>query len=334
MKVVSCLLATLLLASVHTADAQQPKKIPQVGWISLFGRNSPNTGVFPRRQSPNRTAFMEGLRERGYIEGQNITINYRSAEGKHERLSEIAAELVRLKVDVIVADTNAATRAAKKATKEIPVIFIYGDPVWDGLVTSLAKPGGNLTGLSILAPQMAGKRLELLRDSLPRISRVDVLLDPDASVHRGQFAEIQPLAQALRVQLQALELRASQLDFEKSFQQASGQRADAVLILPNPTVTEHRARLLESMARIRLPAMYPDGRFTEEGGLISYGPNHPDLYRRAGFYVDKVLKGAKPSDLPVEQPTKFELVINLTTAKTLGLTIPSKVLMWADQVIK
>ncbi len=271
---------------------------------------------------------------RGHIDGQNIFINYRSAEGREDRLPEIAAELVRLKVDVIIADTNAATRAAKKATTTIPVVFIYGDPVWDGLVTSLSKPGGNLTGLSIVAPQLAGKRLELLRDVLPRISRIAVLLDPDASVHRGQFAEIQPLAQALRVQLQALELRASQPDFEKLFQQASGQRADAVLILPNPTVTEHRQRLLDLVARSRLPAMYPDSRFTEEGGLVSYGPNHPDLYRRAAFFVDKILKGAKPADLPVEQPTKFELVINLETAKTLGLTIPPKVLTWADRVIR
>jgi putative tryptophan/tyrosine transport system substrate-binding protein len=327
------LIFTLLTSAEEAASAQQSKKIPQIGWISLWGRNPPDTGIFPRRNSPNRIAFMEGLRERGYTDGQHIIINYRSAEGREDRLPEIAAELLRLKVDVMVADTNAATRAAKKATTTIPVVFIYGDPVWDGLVASLAKPGGNLTGLSILAPQLAGKRLELLRDVLPTIYRIAVLLDPDASVHRREFAEIQPLAQALRVQLQALELRDSQPDFERLFRQASGQRADAVLILPNPTVTAHRQRLLDIVARSRLPAMYPDSRFTEEGGLMSYGPSHPDLYRRAAFYVDKILKGAKPADLPVEQPTKFELIVNLTTAKTLGLTIPPKVLTWADKVI-
>jgi putative tryptophan/tyrosine transport system substrate-binding protein len=322
-----------VLALAESVRAQQPKKIPQIGWIALWGRNSPNTGVFVGRKGPNINAFMDGLRERGYIEGQNIIIHYRSAEGREDRLYEIAGELVHLKVDVIIADTNAATRAAKKATTMVPVIFIYGDPVWDGLVASLAKPGGNLTGLSIVAPQMAGKRLELLRDTLPKISRVAVLLDPDAAVHRGQFAEIQPLAQALRVQLQALELRDSKLDFERLFQQAVNQRADAVLTLPNPTVTAHRKRMLDFVARSRLPAMYPDGRFTVEGGLMSYGPDLPDLYRRTAFYVDKILKGAKPADLPVEQPTKFELVINLKTAKPLGLTIPPKVLTWADRVI-
>jgi putative ABC transport system substrate-binding protein len=295
-----------------------------VGWIAFFGS----------KPGPNFAAFLEGLRERGYVEGQNVTIEYRSAEGREDRLSEIAAEMVRLKVDAIVAINNAATHAARKATATIPIIFVYGDPVWDGTVHSLAQPGKNLTGLSILAPQMAGKRLELLKEVFPKITRVGILLDPDAPVHTRQLVELQVVARSLGVRLQALELRDSELDFGSIFRRANNQRANALLTLPNPTVSFHRRRILDLAMTNRLPAIYPDSSFTDAGGLMSYGPDHADLYRRAAFFVDKNLKGAKPAELPVEQPTKFELIINLKAAKQIGVNIPRKVLMWADKVVK
>jgi putative ABC transport system substrate-binding protein len=235
---------------------------------------------------------------------------------------------------VIVANGNDATDAAKEATTTIPIVFVHGDPVWDGTVGSLAQPRNNLTGLSALSFELAGKRLELLRDGFPKISRVAVLLHPDAAVHRRQFADMEKVAQALGVQLQALELRNSRLDFDSIFQRAIGQRANALVTLPNPTVSRHRVRVLDFAAKNRLPAMYPYSSFTEAGGLMSFGSNYSHLLQRAAYYVDRILKGAKPPDLPVEQPTKFELVINLKTAKALGLTIPSKVLMWADRVIE
>jgi putative tryptophan/tyrosine transport system substrate-binding protein len=317
------LLMIALLALVEeAAGAQQPEKIPRIGWIAFGSR--PGAGA---------RAFREGLRERGYIEGRNITIEYRFAEGRLDQLPEIAAELVRLKVVAIVADSNAATDAAVKATATIPIVFLHGDPVRGGVVPSLANPGRNLTGLSSLSPQLAGKRLELFKDAVSNITHVAILLNPDAPIHTGQFADMQVVARALGLQLQAMELRDSNLDFDSVFQQTVKHHANALLILPNPIVTFHRRRILELAAKSRLPAMYPFTGFTEAGGLMSYGPNSADQYRRAAYFVDRILKGAKPSDLPVEQPTKFELVINLTTAKTLGLTIPSTVLTWADRVI-
>jgi putative ABC transport system substrate-binding protein len=320
-KLLLLLIVALLILAQDSARAQQPKKVPRIGWIAFDGSRPPGD-------------FMTGLRERGYIERQSIIIEYRSAQGRAERLSEIAAELVRLKPDVIVANGNSATDAARKATTTIPIVFMHGDPVWDGTVGSLAQPGNNLTGLSVVSFELAGKRLELLRDTFPKISRVAVLLDADAPVHRRQFADMEKVAQALGVQLQALELRDSRLDFDSVFQRAISQRANAFLTLPNPIVTRHRTRVLEFAAKNRLPAIYPTSLFADAGGLMSYGPDYRDLNRRAAYYVDRILKGAKPSDLPVEQPTKFELVINLNTAKSLGLTIPSKVLMWADRVIE
>jgi putative tryptophan/tyrosine transport system substrate-binding protein len=311
----------ILLPFVQPTQAQQQKKIPRIGWIDIDGSE-------PRR------AFLSGLRERGYIEGQSVIIEYRSAKGRYERLSEIANELVRLKVDAIVTTNNATTNAAGKATTTIPIVFVtYGDPVGDGLIASLARPAGNMTGLSFLSVELSGKRLELLRDAFPKISRVAVLLDPDAPVHRRQFVEMENLAKPLGVELLVLGPRGPKPDFKKEFQAAIAQRADALITLPDP-VRLNRKVIVDLAAKNRLPAIYPEIRFTEAGGLMSYGPSLPDLYRRAANYVDKILKGAKPADLPVEQPTKFELVINLKTAKEIGVTIPPDVLMWADRVIK
>ena len=304
----------ILLPFVQPTQAQQPKKIPRIGWIDIDGSE-------PRR------AFLSGLRERGYIEGQSVIIEYRSAKGRYERLSQIAAELLRLKPDVIVTGGNDATDAAKKATTTIPIVFAtYGDPVGDSIVASLARPGGNMTGLSFLSVELSGKRLELLRDAFPKISRVAVLLDPDAPVHRRQFVEMENLAKTLGVELLVLGPRGPKPDFKKEFQAAIAQRADALITLPDP-VRLNRKVIVDLAAKNRLPAIYPEIRFTEAGGLMSYGPSLPDLYRRAANYVDKILKGPKLADLPVEQPTKFELVINLKTAKEIGVTIPPDVLM-------
>jgi putative ABC transport system substrate-binding protein len=313
--------ATLILSLVWPAQAQQPQRVHRIGWIAFDG-SRPSRGI------------MTGLGERGYIDGQSIIIEFRSAQGREERLSEIAAELVRLKPDVIVAISNAATKAARKATTTIPIVFVHGDPVWDGTVDSLAQPGNNLTGLSVVSFDLAGKRLDLLRDTFPKISRVAVLLDADAPVHRRQFADMEKVAQALSVRLQALELRGSKHDFDSVFQRAISQRANALLTLPNPFVSRHRTRVLEFAAKNRLPAIYPRSNSADAGGLMSFGPDYRDLNRRAVYFVDRILKGAKPSELPGEQPTKFELVINLKTAKELGLTIPPDVLMWADKVIQ
>lgn len=314
-------LGAMLLALSLPAAAQQPKRIPQIGLIAFYGSR-------PARD------FMTGLRERGYIDGQSIIVEFRSAQGRAERLSGIAAELVHLKPDVIVADGNDATDAAKEATTTIPIVFMHGDPVWDATVKSLAQSGNNLTGLSVVSFELARKRLELLRDAFPRISRVAVLMDADAAVHRRQFDDMQNAGKGLGVQLQALKLQPPRQDFDAVFQAAIRQRANALLTLPNPFVASHRWRVVEFAAKNQLPAIYPSSAYTDTGGLMSYGVSYPELYRRVSYFVDKILKGAKPSDLPVEQPTKFELVINLKTAKALELKIPPDVLMWADRVIK
>src|SRR5215475_8180316 len=317
----SILLIVVMLALIEgPAGAQQSKKIPRIGWIGFNGSRPPRD-------------FKAGLRERGYVEGQSVIIEYRSAEGNEKRFSEIAAELVRLKPDVIVANSNAATNAAKKATSTIPIVFLNGDPIGDGVVGSFAHPGKNLTGLSEVSFDLAGKRLELLLDAFPKISRVAVLLSADAT-HRRQFADMQKVAQALGVQLQALEYQDLRLDFDSVLQQAVNRRANAFVVLSSPTVWRHRTRVLEFAAKNRLPAIYPSSQFVDLGGLMSYGPDYRDLLRRTAYYVDKILKGAKPSDLPVEQPTKFDLVINLETAHQIGLTIPQSVLYRADRVIK
>jgi putative ABC transport system substrate-binding protein len=317
------LLAVLLFASVHLAEAQ-PKKVPRIGILSPR---------FPG-PSPLLDAFRQALRELGYIEGQNIAIEYRFAEAKLDRLPDVGAELVRLKVDLIVTQGELATRAAKNATKTIPIVMANdGDPIGDGHVASLARPGGNITGLANLIVGLAGKRLELLKDAIPGISRVGVIWNPENSQSASGFKETQIATPPLELQLQSLEVQGPD-SFEAVFQAATKGRADALTVLSDAVMFAHRTRILELAIKRRLPTMHTQSLWVEGGAVMSYGTYFPDLYRRAATYVDKIFKGAKPADLPVEQPTKFEFVINLKTAKQIGLTIPEKVLARADKVIK
>jgi putative tryptophan/tyrosine transport system substrate-binding protein len=313
-------LCGMLFALSLPAEAQQPKKIPRIGWIAFSGSGPPR-------------GFMIGLGELGYVDGQSIIIEYRSAQGRGERLAQIAAELVRLKPDVIVAPNYAATAAAQKATTTIPIVFTYGDPVGMGTVGSLAQPGKNLTGLDSFAFELAGKRLELLREAFPKISRVAVLLHADAN-NRRQLADMQNVAQSLGIQLQALEYRNVTVDFDSVFRRAINHRPDGLYVVANPLMRANQKRIVDLALKSRLPSMYYNTEFVDAGGLMAYGPDYRELNRRKAYYVDRILKGAKPVDLPVEQPTKFELVINLKTASELGLTISPDVLMWADRVIK
>ena len=321
-KILTWLLATVLLATVSLAAAQQAKKVHHIGVLV------PTTVAFPRE------VFLQGLRELGYAEGKNIAIEYRSAEEKFDRLPELAAELVRLKVDVIVASSNAAIIALKQATQSIPIVMtIVGDPVGAGFVASLARPGGNITGLSNIAEQLSGKRLELLKEIKPKITRVAVFRNPTLPTHAVLWKETQAAATAFGVKLLPLDIRGSD-EIENAFSAMVRERAEAFIVLPEPITLSKRQQIVDLAARNRLPGMYPFGDFTDAGGLIYYGPSRIDLWKRAATYVDKILKGTKPADLPVEQPTKFELVINLKTAKQIGLTIPQSVLYRADKVIK
>ena len=294
-------LCALLFALSFPVWAQQAGKVPRIGF--LFPGSASTRSVFIE-------AFRQGLRDLGYIEGKNITVEYRYAEGKMERLPDLAAELVRLKVDVIVAGGGQAIRAAKKATTTIPIVFpSVGDPVASGLVASLARPGGNITGLTLLEPELSGKRLELLNEALPRISRVAVLQGPG----QGDLKETQTAGQLLGLKLQFLEI-GDAAGVETVFSAMSRERADAFMTLVHPVIGVQRKRILEFAAKNRLPSIHGDKEWADGGGLISYGPDRPDLFRRSAIYVDKILKGTKPADLPVEQPTKFEFIINLKTA--------------------
>jgi putative tryptophan/tyrosine transport system substrate-binding protein len=308
-----------MLRPLPTADAQQLGRIPRVGVLS------PSADSF-------LSALRQGLRELGYIEGRNISMEYRSAEGRAERLPELAAELVRLKVDVIVTITPPGVRAAKQATSTIPIVMgAVDDAVEQGFVASLARPGGNITGASSLNPELSGKRLELLKEAFPKVSRVAVLREAigGASSLRATIAA----GRALGVQLQILELRDPN-ELESAFAAMTRERAGALDVLPGLMITGYMRQIVDLAAKARLQAMFPDIRFVESGGLMSYGPSLLEMYRRAAVYVDKVLKGAKPGELPVEQPTKFEFVINLKAAKQIGLTIPPNVLARADKVIR
>ena len=315
----------MLFALCSSAEAQQPTKVPRIGYL---------TGVSLSANSARIEAFRQGLRELGYVEGKNIVIEWRSAEGKLDRLPALAAELVRLKVDVIVTAGPPATRAAKEATITIPIVMAQDtDPVGNGFVASLARPGGNITGLSTLAPEISGKRLELLKEIVPRLSRVAVL---GTSTHPGNaqaLRELELAAEAFGVQLQYLDVLGPK-DIETAFRAASKGRADAVLVLASPILNSQRTQVADLAVKNRLPAIYRQSEYVEAGGLMTYGVNLTDLFRRAATYVDKILKGAKPADLPVEQPTKFEFIINLKAAKQIGLTIPPNVLVRADRVIK
>ncbi len=282
-------------------------------------------------------AFRQGLRDLGYVEGRDIVIEFRSAEGKLERFPALAAELVALKVDVIVAANTSAALAAKQATTTVPIVFAGPtDPVTSGLVTSLARPGGNVTGLSNLVPELVGKWLELLKQAVSGVSRVAALWQPGGLGERTEkdiLTRAEVAGRALGVRLQFVEARGPG-DFDRAFSDMTKARAGALTVLPSGMFINERNRLVDLAAKNRLPAVYPWREFIDAGGLMAYGPNLPDLFRRAATYVDKILKGARPADLPVEQPTKFELVINMKTAKALGLTIPQSLLGRADQVIQ
>jgi len=316
---------SMLLALPFPAHAQQPKKIPRIGWLD---QSSPNPEVLRLIG-----LFRKGLRDASYVEGKNIAIESRYAEGKTERLSELAAELVRLKVDCIITSGGQPTEAAQRATKTIPIVMaVSGDPVAQGFVASLARPGGNITGLSILSPELSGKRLELLKEVLPGLSRVAVL--GYAKAHGPAWKELEAAARSLQLKLQPLEVRGPD-DLAKLFQEAIKARAQALLTLQHALFNrDYRTMIVELAAKNRLPAMYGGAEFTEVGGLMSYGPDISDNFRRAAVYVDKILKGTKPADLPVEQPMRFEFIINLIAAKQIGLTVPPNVLVRAQRVIR
>ncbi len=319
-------LAGGLVAAPLTADAQQAGKVPRIGFLGT--RTLSDT-------SPFLDAFRQGLRELGWVEGQNIVIDYRFAEGRFDRLPDLAAELVRLKVAIIVAAPTPAAVAAKKATETIPIVAIaVGDPVGIGLIASLAHPGGNVTGLSFsVGLEIAGKGLELLKETVPKVRRVAILSNPGNPGQPLSIRELNVGARSLGVQLQLLEVRGPN-EFDGAFAAMATERVGALLVVADSMFNLHRTQLADLAARSRLPAAYGLRENVEAGGLMSYGPSLRDLFRRSATYVDKILKGAKPGDLPVEQPTKFELVINLKTAKALGLTIPQSVLSRADQVIE
>ena len=328
--VVRCCLAlcALLLSISLPAEAQQPKKVPRIAFLAGGSRS---------RDSLLIDTFWQRMKKLGYIEGQNIAVEYRYAEGALERLPNFAAELVRLNVDIIVAPGSGAV-AAKKATNTIPIVITYGNPVGSGLVASLAHPGGNVTGLSGFASELGGKQLELLKEAFPRVSRVGVFWNKQTNPSGiGQDAlllgEMKVAAGALRVTLQLLEVRDLD-DFETAFSAIKEKHANALIVPRTALNSTHRTRIVDFGAKSRLPSMYGDGEFVDAGGLMSYGVNVPDLWGRAALYVDKILKGAKPADLPVERPTKFEFNVNLKTAKQIGLTIPPNVLLRADRVIR
>jgi len=324
-KLITTILGAFIVVSVFPAQAQQPTKVPRIGFLFVTP---------PSANAARIKAFRQGLRELGYVEGKNIVIEWRHAEGKADQLPGLAAELVRLKVNIIVSAGSTVTRPAKEATVTIPIVMAQDtDPVGSGFVASLARPGGNITGLATLAPEIGGKRLELLKEIVPKLSRVAVL---GTSTRRGNaqaLREIELAAGAFGVEFQYLDVL-DPMDIETAFREASKGRTQAVLMLAGPIFTSHRKQLVDLAVKSRLPAIYDRAEFVEDGGLMSYGVSQNDLYRRAATYVDKILKGAKPADLPVEQPTKFELVINLKTAKQIGVTIPPNVLARADKVIR
>jgi putative ABC transport system substrate-binding protein len=318
-------LATFFLITASLAEAQQPARTPRIGILI------PSSASF---FLDRLEAFRQRLRELGYVEGKNILIEYRYAEGKPERVPDLAAELVRLKVDVIVTAANSGILAAKKASATIPIVFGSAvDPVGSGFVSSLARPGGNITGLSQMAQDLDGKRLELLKEAFPKVARVAFL--QGAAGSRGNLAltEMETVAKALGVKLQSLEVRSLD-DFEGAFARAKRDGAQALITTTSPLINTQQRQVLDFAAKNRLPAMYPTSEFVDAGGLMSYAPNYTDLWRRAADFVDKILKGTKPADIPVEQPMKFEFIVNLKAAKQIGVTVEPNVLVRADRVIR
>ena len=313
------------LAWAGAVRAQAPSTLRRIGMLSGFS---------PSGYAPSYQAFRLGLRDLGWVEGKNISIEYRHAEGRHDRLPELAADLVRLKVDVIVTAATSDALAAQRATKAIPIVMVAaGNPVANGLVESLARPGGNVTGLSQMLQEVSGKRLELLKEMVPKLPRVAVLWNPQSASATLNWKENQQPARQLGIELHSLEVR-SPSELDKAFEAATNVRAGALAILPDPVISTNLERIVDFAAKSRLPSIYQSSEFADAGGLVTYGPDRADLFRRAATYVDKILKGTKPGDLPVDQPTKLELVVNLKTAKAIGITIPQSVLFRADKVIE
>jgi ABC-type uncharacterized transport system substrate-binding protein len=327
-KTISCFaLSALLIALCAPAEAQQSKKVPRIGFIGGSGiTNNPRS---------NFNVFLQGLRDLGYVDGKNIVIEHRDAEGKLDLIPSLVDELVQLKIDVLVTTNPTAIRAAKEATKTIPVVMVSSaDPVATGIVDSLARPGGNITGLSLLARDLSGKRLELLTEAVPGIRRVAVLWDANSSAAAIGLKEYEAAARVMKVQLQSLEMRGPIPDLVSAFQAATKGRADALITVRTSVLNRYPKRIADLAIENRLPSMFEVSAYVEVGGLMSYANSDAESFKRAAFYVDKILKGAKPADLPIEQPTKFEFVVNLKTAKQIGLTIPPNVLARADKVIR
>ncbi len=321
------LVIVIQLAVGVIGHAQQPTKVPRIGYIS--------SSEDPNNPGPLVQALQQGLRDLGYIEGINILLEYRYAEGKVDLIPSLVTELVQLKVDVLFIGALAAIRSAKQATKTIPIVMVTSvDPVATGLVDSLARPGGNITGLTTLSRELSGKRLELLKEVIPRMSRVAVLWEANAPSPVISFKEYEAAAAALKIPLQSLKVTGPSFDLEGAFQAAAQGRTSAIITVRGTLFNRYRKRIADLAIKNRLPSMYERSDYVEAGGLMSYATNETDGYRRATTYVDKILKGAKPADLPIEQPTKFELIINLKAAKQIGLTIPPNVLVRADKVIK
>jgi putative ABC transport system substrate-binding protein len=321
--VLSILMAVAVLAAGVTAEAQQPNNVPRIGY--LRAERAPEVDI---------EGFRKGLREHGYLEGKNIVVEYRWANGNEERLRSLVSELIGLKVDLIVTSAPAATQASKEATTTIPIVMVLvADPVAFGFVNSLARPGGNITGFAFLLPEISGKRLELLKETIPKLSRVAVLWNAANPYKETDLKEVQPVADALKVAVHTFRVREPN-GFDDAFKAATKVRAEGLLTLDDPFTIAHRTRIIDLALRYKLPAVYAVRPFVDAGGLMYYGPDRVDQNRRAAIYVDKILKGTKPADLPVEQPTKFEFIINLNAAKQIGLTIPPNVLARADKVIK
>ena len=319
------LAASLILACVHLADAQQPKKVPRLGLFLSASTAVAATWI---------DAFRQGLRELGYIEGKNIILEIRGGEAKPDRVSDLAAELVRLKVDIIVAGGTDAVHAVKEATSTIPIVMRYDrDPVRAGVVASLARPGGNITGLASITVDLSGKRFELLAEAVPGLKRVAVLTTASNFTATGEYKEMEGATRVLGATLQIQKARDPDT-IDSAFLAMSKERAQSLVVIPNARYVQHRERILKHVANNRLPSIYSHNEDVENGGLMSYGVNYAAEYRRTAIYADKILKGAKPADLPVEQPTKFEFIINLKAAKQIGLTIPPNVLARADRVIR
>lgn len=327
-KILVSVVGIFILASFYLAEAQQATKgAPRIGFISSAGT--------PATPSPLFDAFRQGLRDLGYVDGKNVFIVHRYAEGRLDRMPTLVNELVQQKVDVLVAVNNVVIRAAKEATKTIPIVMVSSvDPVVAGYVESFAHPGGNITGLAYLGRDLSAKRVELLKEVLPRMSRVAILWDADGPGPAIAFKEYEAAARAFKLELRSLEVRGPSPDFAGVFQAAKAARTEALIVVGNPLIAQHAKQVFELATKNRLPSMTEEGRYVDAGGLLSYGANAADLYRRAAGYVVEILKGANPADLTVKLPAQFEILINLKTAHQLGLVIPQHVLVQADKVIK